>query len=260
MGFIYVITSKRSNKVYVGQTIHTLKKRWTDHTAGFKQFMKKGPIGCTALYRAMFKYGVETFSMNEIIEVPDSQLNAEEIYWIRELDCLVPNGYNLTVGGANGARSEETRSAMRAARALTIDDHRHSKIQGMPVHFTYRNYAKTGEQIVLLDHPLCSSKCFSTKAYGSFEAAREAALEFHAELEAQGERKDNTVNSRRLSESLPKSMYAAGNGYGYQKVIRGVRYRKQFASSNVTKEENKRLAFEHFNALLREHELPEVEL
>ena len=108
---------------------------------------------------------------------------------------------------------------MSASRHANIDNLRHEKLEGMPVRFTYRNYEGTGEQIVLLKHPLCASKCFSVKEHGTFEAAKGAALAFHAELEASGSAYEPSKPTRR-TEELPKGMYCKGNGYGYSKTIR----------------------------------------
>ena len=215
-------------------------------------------FGSPALYRAMAMHGLDNFVIEELREVPDDQLNDEEIYWVAELDCLAPKGYNLTAGGDNGPRSPEACAKISAIRCANIDQLRNEKLAGMPVRFTYRNYKESGEQIVLLKHPLCASKCFSVKQYGSFDAAKKAALEFHTALEAKGEQHQTEKKSRR-EDDLPRGMYAHGNGYGYQKIISGKRYRAQFASSSVPKEENKRLTFESFNKLLHDHKLPQVQ-
>lgn len=88
-GIIYKITSP-SGKVYVGQTIQTLKERIACH--------KKVSSNCTLLKRAISKYGDEM--VYEIIEeVPVEYLDERETYWIKELNSLVPNGYNCSTGG-----------------------------------------------------------------------------------------------------------------------------------------------------------------
>ena len=52
---IYKITNKINGKVYIGQTIQPLKKRWNLHRA------KKS--GCPALTRAFEKYGKDNFDI-----------------------------------------------------------------------------------------------------------------------------------------------------------------------------------------------------
>ena len=101
-GIIYKITSP-SGKVYVGQTIRSLKIRMQHHKSKYSE--------CTLLKRAIDKYGDEMKC--EIIEdnIPQEQLDEREIYWIKELNSLAPNGYNCDTGG----------SAYRTASQVTKD-------------------------------------------------------------------------------------------------------------------------------------------
>ena len=91
MGIIYKITSP-SNKIYIGQTIHTLEERIKGH--------KKVSSNCTLLKRAIDKYN--TKMVYEIIEtVPDELLDEREVHWIKYYNSLAPNGYNCSAGGNN---------------------------------------------------------------------------------------------------------------------------------------------------------------
>lgn len=91
MGIIYKITSP-SNKVYVGQTIHTLQQRIKGHN--------KISSNCTLLKRAIDKY--DTKMVYEIIEAaPDELLDEREVHWIKYYNSLAPNGYNCSAGGNN---------------------------------------------------------------------------------------------------------------------------------------------------------------
>lgn len=60
MGYIYKITNNINSKVYIGQTIGTIEKRFNEH--------KRAAIkGCHyALHRAIKKYGIDNFSVEEI--------------------------------------------------------------------------------------------------------------------------------------------------------------------------------------------------
>lgn len=89
-GIIYKITSP-SGKVYVGQTVRSFEKRMQEH--------KQESSCCTTVSRAIQKYKDQM--KYEIIEdnVPQEQLDEREIYWIKELNSLAPNGYNCTTGG-----------------------------------------------------------------------------------------------------------------------------------------------------------------
>src|SRR6056300_1557421 len=103
-GIIYKITSP-SGKVYVGQTIRSFEKRMREH--------KQTYSGCTLLKSAIDKYKDQM--KYEIIEkdVPQEQLDEREIYWIKELNSLVPNGYNLTSGGTFFQVTQEVKDRLR---------------------------------------------------------------------------------------------------------------------------------------------------
>ena len=90
-GIIYKISSP-SGKVYVGQTVHSFEDRLKGH--------KKKSTNCTLLKRAIDKYG-EQMSYEIIEQVPQSQLDDREIFWIKELNSLAPSGYNCSTGGNN---------------------------------------------------------------------------------------------------------------------------------------------------------------
>lgn len=92
MGFIYKITNKINSKIYIGQTSGTIEKR-------FKEHIKQSKYNDTFhLYRAMRKYGIENFEIEEIEECEDSLLSQKEKYYIKYFDSY-KNGYNMTIGG-----------------------------------------------------------------------------------------------------------------------------------------------------------------
>lgn len=108
MGVIYKITNTLNGKFYVGKTKQKLEKRMAQH----RYESKKGSIGLGAAIR---KYGWENFTV-EVLEVcPDEKLSEREIFFIAELDCKSPKGYNLTDGGEGLVNpSDETRAKMSA--------------------------------------------------------------------------------------------------------------------------------------------------
>lgn len=91
-GFIYKITNRVNNKVYVGQTRFTLEHRWKQHIYESKRDLSK------PLYKAIIKYGISNFYIEPLEEVPYEKLNEREIFWIAELDTF-NKGYNATKGG-----------------------------------------------------------------------------------------------------------------------------------------------------------------
>ena len=104
-GRVYLIKNLLNGKGYVGQTIQSLKARWKGH-----KDEAHGKRLKTAIYSAMRKYGIDSFSIVEL-EICSSidEMNEREKYWIEYLHTLAPNGYNLHTGGLNHITSEETR-------------------------------------------------------------------------------------------------------------------------------------------------------
>lgn len=98
MGYIYKIINSVNEKIYIGQTKNPIKYRWQHHL--WKGRNPDKPDNDYPLYRAMRKYGTFNFSIEQIEEIPDNLLNEREIYWIKEYNSCVPNGYNCDLGGA----------------------------------------------------------------------------------------------------------------------------------------------------------------
>ena len=101
MGYIYTIKNKTDNKIYVGQTMRDVEERWKDHL--------KKRSNCRYLISAIKKYGVDNFEFKLVCITFDNQLNDMEIKYIEKYNSLVPNGYNLRIGGNNWKHHAETK-------------------------------------------------------------------------------------------------------------------------------------------------------
>jgi group I intron endonuclease len=112
MAYIYKITNTETNATYVGQTTSTIEHRFNKHKHASRYHD-------TFLYRAMRKYGFDKFAITLIEEVADDIRYEREIFWIRELNSLVPNGYNLTIGGGGGDTSASPNYRCGIARRNT---------------------------------------------------------------------------------------------------------------------------------------------
>lgn len=98
-GIIYIISNSINNKVYIGQTIQSLKDRWIEHC-------RKSCSNNEAnmhIKRAILKYGKENFTIKELERCKIDQLDEREIYYISLYDSY-NNGYNNTKGGKSGAK------------------------------------------------------------------------------------------------------------------------------------------------------------
>ena len=101
MGYIYKITNKINKKCYIGQTMVDLNKRWKAH--------KKENSNCIYLKRAFNKHRVENFNFELVCICFDEDLDKYEIEYMEKYNSLVPNGYNLRLGGNNGERHPLTK-------------------------------------------------------------------------------------------------------------------------------------------------------
>lgn len=98
MYWIYKITNKINNKVYIGVT-DNIKVRFNNHKTRYLN--KKSREYNKSLYRAFRKYGIGNFDFS-IIEDNVSYKNAfeKEKYYISKYDSK-EKGYNETIGGEN---------------------------------------------------------------------------------------------------------------------------------------------------------------
>lgn len=93
-GKIYLITNDINSKVYVGQTVQTLNKRFNGHCC----YSKTDRSVNMYIKRAIHKYGKDKFHITLIEKCPLELLNEREKYWINYYDSY-NTGYNLTLGG-----------------------------------------------------------------------------------------------------------------------------------------------------------------
>jgi group I intron endonuclease len=105
-GTIYVLRCKANGKCYVGQTTKTVLSRLASHK------YCKYPIG-----KALIKYGIEQFDILEYQGIPEILLDFAEISLIGRLKCVVPNGYNIMLGGQKN-RHMSKESILKLSQSL----------------------------------------------------------------------------------------------------------------------------------------------
>ena len=96
MGFIYKITCKETQKIYIGQTNVTIQERWKNHCK--TAFLPSHGDYNFAFHRAIRKYGVENFIIEQIEECSAEKLAEREKFWILFYNSY-NEGYNSTLGG-----------------------------------------------------------------------------------------------------------------------------------------------------------------
>lgn len=109
--YIYKCTNLVNGKVYIGQSINPVKR--------IKAHINSSAKDNYLLHYAIQKYGVENF-LFEIIrsEIPIEHIDNTEIQCIKEHNCKVPNGYNITEGGSGNKGwipTNETKEKIRIA-------------------------------------------------------------------------------------------------------------------------------------------------
>lgn len=89
MYHIYKITNCLNGKIYIGQTRQPIEKRFLQHRNA------DSPLG-----QAIRDCGIENFTIEVIEEctTPDTA-RQQEMFWVKALNCRVPNGYNQSAGG-----------------------------------------------------------------------------------------------------------------------------------------------------------------
>ena len=123
MPYIYKITNKINNKIYIGMTYRTVAERWNEHCNSYKYARDNH----RPLYNAMNKYGLENFSI-EVIEETDNPEEREK-YWIEQYNSF-KYGYNATKGGDGKSyidydlvisTYQEVKNIAEVSRIMSID-------------------------------------------------------------------------------------------------------------------------------------------
>jgi len=108
---IYLATNQINSKIYIGKTVRTVERRWSQHVSSARSG------ATTYFHNAIRKYGDDAFEISILETVDDpGVLNDREIHWI---STLHPD-YNMTPGGdghpVGYKHSDATRQRMRDAQ------------------------------------------------------------------------------------------------------------------------------------------------
>jgi hypothetical protein len=102
---VYKTTNLLNGKIYVGQD-----------SKNNPNYLGSGVY----IGNAIQKHGKKNFRKEILCECSTKvELDEKERFWIKELDCKVPNGYNISDGGEGrtGPMSEEQKKKMRNTRS-----------------------------------------------------------------------------------------------------------------------------------------------
>ncbi|MBL0303240.1 MAG: GIY-YIG nuclease family protein [Cytophagaceae bacterium] len=104
-GIIYLITNNLNEKQYIGLTVQTLERRWRYHQeqANTNHIKSK-----ESLHAAIREFGADNFSIKAIDSGTTKKgLERKEREWIKKLNTLIPNGYNISTGGISGGSNSK---------------------------------------------------------------------------------------------------------------------------------------------------------
>jgi hypothetical protein len=237
--------------VYIGQTKHTAHHRFSKHKSACRAFIRDGspPKGtCVKLYRAMEAHEIDSFTIETIIE-SESKTDRdmlEEFYII--LYDSVKNGYNQKSGGDASEHSEDTKQQISKSisihRAANTDYNRRSESIGLPQRVIYISDPKN-RGFAINKHPLCSRKTFTINRYGSFDLAKQAAIDYLDLLNS-----GNPPAQVPKVEELPKGINKITNGYEVRKIHNNILYNRSFTDKQLKVAVKKQLAIDYLNNLI----------
>jgi group I intron endonuclease len=134
---IYKITNLTTGKIYVGQSVsHILNHK------RYRPYGHEGRFRCHIseafstkknqshyLNNSIRKYGVADFAV-ELIEYCDlSKADERETHYIKELNSLFPNGYNLKNGGSVFTHSDESKRRLSVGVLSYYKDKKHERFK-----------------------------------------------------------------------------------------------------------------------------------
>ena len=104
MPYIYKITNRINNKVYIGKTITSVSERFSKH-----KYDAVNKLDNSYIHNAMRKYGIDNFSIDIIEECEESKIYEQERFWIKFYHSYEnpSKGYNLTPGGEGVAKYDK---------------------------------------------------------------------------------------------------------------------------------------------------------
>lgn len=177
MAFIYKITNTINSKSYIGKTESTVDKRFKQHCSEYtKDRCKDRP-----LYRAMNKYGLESFTVETLEET--TQSSEREIYWI-EFYGTYSNGYNATKGGDGKSYVDEElvlflliEHDSNCTKVASLVNHNRTTVEKIAKkHGIYKTHFAKGEEhyqaIITPDQVLEIRKLYVPKKFGKRRIAK----------------------------------------------------------------------------------------
>lgn len=196
---VYLISSTKTKKQYVGVTTKGYLNRFANHIWHSRKQRKS----CRALYEAINKFGAESFSV-ELLYTANSrdEMHQMEIHFIKSLNTLSPDGYNLTEGGDAGIMSEETKQMMS------------DRLKGQPL----SDKNKAGLIAAWKDPAIRHQRCLAIKAAMNRESVRQKT----SERQKGKPKSDHHIKS--IREAIASSVRCVEAGIDFEAMIDAVNW------------------------------------
>lgn len=167
--FIYKITNTINGKIYIGQTIQP-DKRWTQHKTNAATNSPKMIISY-----AIKKYGSDVFEFEVIAGCKTwDDANEIETLLVSQYNSLVPNGYNVSLGGFNAPKSEQWTQAMKDWHASLSPEER--------AEISKKQSEATLKQIEEKGHPAQGTKRTPEQSARLSQARKDNPVEYTPEI------------------------------------------------------------------------------
>jgi|LakMenEpi03Aug12_release.lakeMendotaPanAssembly.Ray.scaffolds.fasta_scaffold200631_2 hypothetical protein len=229
---VYKITNIINGKIYIGKTKthygdgkpYGIKNRLKNHCRDAKSNIKGR--GCPMLCNAIRKYGGENFSIEEILQCNENEIDDNEIEQIERHQSRNPNiGYNIALGG-------------KGRSVVTVSEEIRKKISTDPDNMgfkeIYRNKLLIGYRARRKMKGIEYEKCFSSSEY-TIEENKNKAIQWLENL-----KNDKIIGLKDYKKNkLPKNISEIKEdnkcvGYRINLMIKGKRIDKSFQSLTIS--------------------------
>ncbi len=238
-GVIYCAKNKINGKCYVGQTTHTVNVRIGTH----KRDSRKGS-DC-AFHRAIRKYGIENFDIKILCHcVNKIELDFAERLWIKTINSLSPNGYNMTTGGDSPSFTEEGRIKLsKALKGMKRSDEFKRKIGD-----AHRGIPRSEEVKAKLSAALMGRKYPERSGKNHPHWGKSPSEETRKKL-SEASRRNKTPEWKAKVSAALKGRHFSEESIGKMSAVRK-KYWETHERREWTAEEKARVS-EHFKSMLR---------
>lgn len=131
LGHIYVIKNTINDNLYVGQTVkfRKNKKKEFGYLGRFKEHIYASKNPTYHIDRMIKLLGSNNFSVELIEECNMNELDDKEIYYIKKINTLHPNGYNIVCGNPHkNSNPEEASKKLKEYYSNNENKKKHSEV------------------------------------------------------------------------------------------------------------------------------------